>query len=98
MHGDVGQVRTRLRSTLGWDETTAQAFLDRLTLRPRARFLSVGMDAWPWRFNRDLSYMRRPLIEIVGPDVEPALMWAARRAALTRRYWPSSSSPVGSTA
>ena len=83
----VDQVRTRLRTSLGWDRATAQAFLDSLTLRPRAKLLSAGADCYPWKFNRDLSYMRRPLIELAGPDGEPVLMWGTRRAAFARRYW-----------
>src|ERR1017187_659351 len=83
----VIQVRSRLRNLPGWDEETAKAFLDELALRSRPKFLSPGIDAWPWRFNRDLSYIRRPLIEITSPDGEALLMWSSRRTWFAARYW-----------
>lgn len=39
-----------------------EAVLGGITLTPRSKFLSIGQDAWPWRFNRDMSYVRRPLV------------------------------------
>ena len=38
------------------------AVLDAITLTGRSSFLEIGQDAWPWRFNRDMSYVRRPLV------------------------------------
>ncbi len=38
------------------------AVLDGITLTQRASFLKIGADAYPWRFNRDSSYVRRPLV------------------------------------
>ena len=81
------QVRARLKDGLGWDEAAAEAFLDKLTLRPRSEFLSPRADAYPWRYNRNLSYFRRPMIEVTGPAGEPLLMWGARRAWYAARYW-----------
>lgn len=43
-------------------EGTVDAVLDRITLTQRASFLEIKGDAWPWRFNRDMSYIRRPLV------------------------------------
>ena len=83
----VVQVRTRLQNLPGWDEATAGAFLDKLTLRPRPEFMSPGPDVYPWRYNRDLSYIRRPLIEITSHAVEPSLMWGSRRTWFAARYW-----------
>lgn len=83
----VDRVRSRLPDLPGWDEGIAEAFLTRLTLRPRPEFLSPGPDAYPWRYSRDLSYIRRPLIETPGPDDEPLLMWGSRRTWFAARYW-----------
>jgi hypothetical protein len=83
----VAQVRTRLQNLPGWDKGTAEAFLDKLTLRPRPKFMSPGPDVYPWRYNRDLSYIRRPLIEITSPTGEPSLMWGSRRVWFAARYW-----------
>jgi hypothetical protein len=38
------------------------AVLGGITLTRRSSFLDIGPDAWPWRFNRDMSYVRRPLV------------------------------------
>ena len=43
-------------------EGAVNAVLDRITLTQRASFLDIKEDAWPWRFNRDMSYVRRPLV------------------------------------
>lgn len=37
--------------------------IDGITLSEREAFLSIGPDALPWRFNRDMSYVRRPLVQ-----------------------------------
>ena len=43
-------------------EDTVNAVLDKITLTQRPSFLAIKEDAWPWRFNRDMSYVRRPLV------------------------------------
>jgi hypothetical protein len=83
----VGQVLSVLQDLPGWDKGTAEALLEKLTLRPRKKFLSPGAEAYPWKFNRDLSYIRRPLIETTGPDGESLLMWSSRRTWFAARYW-----------
>ena len=40
----------------------ASAVLAEITLTSRETFLEIGPDAWPWRFNRNMSYVRRPLV------------------------------------
>ncbi|MGW3556285.1 hypothetical protein ACWDNT_02725 [Streptomyces sp. NPDC000963] len=82
----VTRIQQHLVSTLGWVDDKAHAFLDRLSLRPRAKFLSVGADAWPWRYNREWSYARRPLVRLAGVDGE-VLMWAPRHVWSTGPYW-----------
>ncbi|MFC9858813.1 MULTISPECIES: hypothetical protein [unclassified Streptomyces] len=82
----VTRVQEHLRSTLGWADDKAHAFLDRLSLRPRAKFLSVGAEALPWRYNREWSYARRPLVRSTGVDGE-ILVWAPRHVLSTGPYW-----------
>lgn len=53
-----------------------------LTLRERADFLRPPspyrpVDVYPWRFNRGLSYLRRPFIEERGPS-GTELLWGRR--------------------
>lgn len=38
------------------------AVLDGITLKPRSSFLEIGADAYPWRFNRNNSYVKRPVV------------------------------------
>lgn len=80
-------VRDRLQGALGWPGSRVDAFLERLVLRPRARFEDAGPDAQPWKYNRDLSYIRRPLLAREGKDGTPVLIWGVRRTWSTVRYW-----------
>ncbi|MFE5175674.1 hypothetical protein [Streptomyces sp. NPDC056634] len=79
-------VADHLSTTLQWEHEKAQTFLDRLTLRPRVKFLSVNSDAWPWRYNREWSYVRRPLIR-VGTGDGSQLVWGARHTWSSGSYW-----------
>ncbi|MFD4226766.1 hypothetical protein [Streptomyces sp. NPDC058545] len=79
-------VQRHLHTSLGWADVKVHAFLDRLSLRPRTQFLSVGPDAWPWRFNRQWSYARRPLVHLDTAD-GGLLAWAPRHLWSTGRYW-----------
>jgi hypothetical protein len=40
-----------------------EAVLDEITLTSRESFLSIGPDAYPWRFSRNMSYIRRPVVQ-----------------------------------
>lgn len=56
-----------LASTLGWSEPRVSEVLASLTLGPRTAFSEVPAgtavsDVYPWRFNRALSYVRRPFL------------------------------------
>jgi hypothetical protein len=56
-----------LASTLGWSEARVSEVLEALTLGTRASFSEVPpgyaiSDIYPWRFNRALSYVRRPFL------------------------------------
>ena len=46
----------------GMTEDTVTTVISAMTLSARSTFLSIGQDAWPWRFNRDMSFIRRPLV------------------------------------
>lgn len=79
-------VRGRLSTVFGWKKTKVEALLDGLSLGSRADFLGPGVDVYPWRMNRNLSYIRRPIIAL--PDGEH-LQWAVRRVYLTGQHWTS---------
>lgn len=71
----VGSVITRPKGALmddlarrtGMDRSLTEKIVESLVLSPRADFLSPSgfhsYDVYPWRFNRPLSLLRRPLIE-----------------------------------
>ncbi|MEV0598505.1 hypothetical protein AB0I82_04260 [Streptomyces sp. NPDC050315] len=81
-------VEDHLCTALNWPHDKAEAFLDRLSLRPRAAFLSVKTDALPWRYNREWSYAKRPLVRIDSPT-GPHLVWGARHIWTSGVYWMS---------
>jgi hypothetical protein len=80
-------VEQRFVTALGWDVSKARQYLDTLSLRPRDNFMSIGPDAYPWRYNRDQSYLRRPLIQYDGADGQLHLMWGIRRVWSSGYYW-----------
>lgn len=58
------------------------SFIHQLSLVPRANFMEPGIeyrkgDIYPWRFNRALSYVRRPLIKASTKRNE-FIMWGNR--------------------
>jgi len=57
-----------ISSSRGITTATVGRVLDKITLVPRASFMSIGNDAVPWRFNRDMSYVRRPVV-LHGSDL-----------------------------
>jgi hypothetical protein len=67
------------------DPGVVDTVLNAITLTPRHKFMSIGPDAVPWRFNRNMSYVRRPLI-LQGDD----LVFGFRSVFGTGPYWYSS--------
>lgn len=61
-----------LSVTTGIARGRVQAWLDALSLAPRASYLQTQFpfdmnDVMPWRFNRRLSYFRKPLVFVDSP-------------------------------
>ncbi len=82
------EAENHLTTALDWPAEKARNVIDQLSLRPRAEFLSVGADAYPWRYNREWSYLRRPLIQtspVEGDSVD--LVWGPRRTWSAGSYW-----------
>lgn len=69
----------------GLTQETVKRVLDKITLVPRASFMSIGYDAVPWRFNRDMSYVRRPVVQ-QGTD----LVFGFRTLYRLGPYWVDS--------
>lgn len=75
-------VVNKLVATREVDRDVANAVLDAITLVPRDDFMAIGPDAVPWRFNRNMSYVRRPLIL-----QDHQLVWGFRSVYNTGPYW-----------
>jgi hypothetical protein len=76
------ELRDELVRELGFEVELIERGLEMLTLGPRSAFLKppkpyVRPDVYPWRFNRELSYLRRPLLVRSGPDGEE-IVWGPR--------------------
>lgn len=73
---------SRLAERLGWQKEKVISAIDFLSLKPRIDFFGPELphrkeDIYPWRFNRSLSYIRRPFIIRNGPSgVE--VLWGIR--------------------
>jgi hypothetical protein len=74
----------KLGNELGWSAEKVNAGIEFLLLRERGSFYSSAQpplwtksDVQPWRFNRRLSYVRRPLVERDVSD-GPELLWGVR--------------------
>jgi len=81
------EVRNTLCSTLNWSQSKVSSLLSSLMLEPRSDFLSIGPAAYPWRYNREWSYIRRPLIFLRETDGQSKLIWGARRLWTSGSYW-----------
>jgi hypothetical protein len=63
----------QISTQLAWNTATVDSALGSLTLGPRSRYdkpppgFHLG-DIWPWRFNRGLSYIRRPFVMLHEPN------------------------------
>jgi hypothetical protein len=83
-------LRAHLKRTLGWTDTRTGEVIDLLTLRPRPDFTTPPdgfgrYELWPWRFNRRLSYMRRPLLLRPGADGDE-VVWGMRQPEQAGRF------------
>ena len=75
--------RERLCDALAWGRDRVGAMIDMLSLGPRPSYLVPPKpfqkeDVYPWRYNRALSYLRRPLLRretAAGPEI----LWGPRQ-------------------
>jgi hypothetical protein len=81
---------SRLAKRLNWEEGKVSCVFELFCLRPRANFLRPPEpfrkeDVYPWRFNRALSYLRKPfLIRVTSNHEEVA--WARRHLYTATLY------------
>jgi hypothetical protein len=78
------QLKAEILKPLGWLEGDFNSALELFSLQPRRSWEKApsGFDAkediWPWRTNRRLSYLRRPLIIGPGQHDDPSVVWGPR--------------------
>lgn len=80
------KLESELKERTSWQTQKVEAFIEELTLRTRESFMSIGPDAYPWRFSRNQSYLRRPLI-FLNDDGKGEIIWGIRRAVSSALYW-----------
>lgn len=69
----MAELVRELAERLEWGDQDVLGVLRQLVLTPRTNFLAPDApfakhDVWPWRFNRELSYLRRPVV--IAPSGE----------------------------
>ncbi|WP_169981125.1 hypothetical protein [Tautonia rosea] len=79
----LGDLLDRLRAELEWPGELTSQMLDMLTLNPRPDFLCPQKpyqreDVYPWRYNRALSYIRRPFL-LRDTKGGPEILWGPRQ-------------------
>lgn len=83
------EVVSELGGRMGIKESAVAKILDDLSLVPRGDFLKppgvAPQEVWPWRFNRKLSLVRRPIVLLPDPD-GPLLAWGWRGAIAAGKY------------
>lgn len=80
-----------LREFTGVPEDIANVFLKRLLFlnRPKPLVPPVGYEKWeiyPWRFNRRLSYLHRPIIAIIKNEISYLLISARHLLTSAENY------------
>lgn len=86
----ITELVSSLSSTLHWSKEKVSAALNQLTLGARPDYLSPpkpfsATDVYPWRFNRALSYVRRPLLK-VEHSTGDVLLWGSRHIFNSHGY------------
>jgi hypothetical protein len=86
----VSKLMDELQQDLGWPRERVEHAFDLLALRPRAQFAPPGEpfrleDVYPWRFNRPLSYVRRPLL-VRPSDRGDEVVWGVRHCYVAHQY------------
>lgn len=85
-----------VRGAAGLTIDEAQRMVDALSLAPLDDFWGAGADVVPWRFNRNRSHLRQPLI--LGPSPKPnepgggskaadVIAFGHRNVYLTPQHW-----------
>jgi len=82
------ELERRLQDELTWHEGRVSATIEEFSLRPRPSFYPETNKAavYPWRYGRDLSYLRRPLLIRAVADSDPEVVWGNRHLTQVGPY------------
>lgn len=78
---NLSKLKDRIKVELKWGNELLETAINLFSLKSREKWevAPSGFDTndiWPWRYNRRLSYLRRPLI--IGPGDDPLVFWGPR--------------------
>lgn len=87
----MSKLKDKIKKELDWSNEDFYTAINIFSLEKREKWEvpPIGfetIDIWPWRYNRQLSYLRRPLIinsEINGDD--PLIFWGPRHVEEAER-------------
>ncbi|MGH1341620.1 MAG: hypothetical protein ACRBN8_08730 [Nannocystales bacterium] len=83
------EVVASVEDATGWERSDVERVLRAMTLEERTSFEDTGslelLHVLPWRFNRELSYLRRPLVMREEGD-EQWLVWGPRNLSRAWRH------------
>ena len=79
-----------LANQLGWTQQRVSEGLELLSLKQRSDFLKLNepfkaADVYPWKFNRPLSYLRRPFLHRER-NGEMEVLWGVRHLSAVSHY------------
>jgi hypothetical protein len=85
-----GALIAMLAKELQWDAAKVEHCLNLSSLAPRENYLKPPPqcrkeDLYPWRFNREISYLRRPLLLRIR-DGMTEVLWGHRHVDMARSY------------
>ncbi len=80
----LDKLTTTLHDSLHWSQRTVELCIELMALSPREDFFKTREhsrgDVYPWRSNRSLSYLRRPLLLMESPKGEGEyVLWGNRQ-------------------
>ncbi|AKB85400.1 hypothetical protein [Methanococcoides methylutens] len=87
----LSELKTRIKEELNWDTELIEKSIELFSLKNRKCWETPPLgfnlnDILPWKYNRRLSYVRRPLI--IGPEPmdDPLVFWGIRHVEEAARY------------
>lgn len=86
-HMHLSKLKKSLKEELEWSDEKIEKVITNFSLSKRIKWEKPpkgfdSNDIWPWRYNRRLSYIKRPLIISSEPKEDPLVFWGPRNAYL----------------